>query len=164
METAVANVNETVTEGYQTLRDLHRELLSGDKSSTAISGDEVPPQIRRAREASGEPGKSSKLSKSPEWAETFDPSAMAAMMQDPDMHQLMASVFRGMENAHKFGAGCSSDTSLRPFCEVSLLKHMFDPQTLQVSQSMSRLEECIELLVGKHNPVVGDTYRDILAR
>lgn len=27
------------------------------------------------------------------------------------MHQLMASVFRGMENAHKFGAGTNDEGS-----------------------------------------------------
>ncbi|KAF4665613.1 E1 ubiquitin-activating protein uba2 [Perkinsus olseni] len=160
-ETAVANINATVPGGYDSLRRLYEECSSGGKECEDDRGGgepAVPPQIREAREAAEDAEKLAEMSRPPVWAEAFDPSAMAAMMQDPNMHQLMSSVFRSAENAHKVGARSSeksggNNPSLKPFCEPTLLQLMFDPQTLQ---SMSKLEGSMEMLDGKHIPAIAE--------
>ncbi|KAF4730943.1 E1 ubiquitin-activating protein uba2, partial [Perkinsus olseni] len=109
-ETAVANINATVPGGYDSLRRLYEECSRGGKECEDDRGGGEPavaPQIREARDAAEDAEKLAEMSMPPVWAEAFDPSAMAAMMQDPNMHQLMSSVFRSAENAHKLGARSS---------------------------------------------------------
>ncbi|KAF4655136.1 hypothetical protein FOL47_009563 [Perkinsus chesapeaki] len=160
-ETAMANIDGTVPGGYKSLKEVYKlcSEQTGDEGR-GVEGCMAAPQLVERREAGDDTEELGELSKAPEWVDEFDPSAMAAMMQDPNMHQLMASLFRSAENAHKVGARTNEESSscpsLKPFCEASLLQQMFDPKTLE---SMSKLEGSMSLLDSNSIPEIGEVTK-----
>jgi ubiquilin len=63
----------------------------------------------------------------------FDPNAMAAMFQDPNMVQLMASLFQSKE---KGTPGVGMGTGSTCFSDPSFISKLFQPSTMQVVAQM----------------------------
>merc|ERR1712224_1178769 len=77
----------------------------------------------------GEQGK-----KAPEWVGTFDTNAMASMMQDQNMQQLLSQMVQSL------GGPTQKPHPDDPFIDPGFLGQMFHSQTIQ---SMSFLQESV---------------------
>merc|ERR1712196_173981 len=64
---------------------------------------------------------------------SFDPNAMAAMFQDPNMVQLMASLFTAKEKQATQGIEVSVGTC---FTDPAFVAKLFQPATMQVVAQM----------------------------
>lgn len=73
----------------------------------------------------------------PEWVGSFDPNAMASMMQDQNMQHLMAQL------VHTLGGPMAKVHPDDPFIDAGFLGQMFHSQTIS---SMKMLQESVEKL------------------
>merc|ERR1712203_1243236 len=82
----------------------------------------------------------------PEWADTFDTNAMASMMQDQNMQQLLSQMVQSL------GGPTSKPHPDDPFIDPGFLGQMFHSQTIQ---SITYLQEAIAKLSLAPDPSEG---------
>ena len=136
---AMSNI-ESIPGGFAALRKMHEELqapmwaATTDQAASVNSGSN-PVTYSNTTDA----GPSAQPLPNP-WSPAvpatapaplgYDPSSMAAMMQDPNMQQLMSTMFQG-----------NRQPQVPPLANPSFLAHMFDPATMS---AMSQLESSLQ--------------------
>merc|ERR1712203_609076 len=86
----------------------------------------------------------------PEWADTFDTNAMASMMQDQNMQQLLSQMVQSL------GGPTQKPHPDDPFIDPGFLGQMFHSQTIQ---SIAFLQEAIGKLSLAPEPVEGQAAK-----
>merc|ERR1719456_906903 len=125
-------------------KDVKANDAEGAEESEAKEGVEGAETAEGAKgEAEGEGEKpveeKSPLDGAPPWVDRFDPNAMAAMLQDPNMQTLMASIIQAATQAgpmaHLTAEGKNAG---KPFSDPNFLAQMFSPQTMTAMASMQQ--------------------------
>merc|ERR1711934_760970 len=96
----------------------------------------------------GEPQQEDLGKKLPEWTGTFDTNAMASMMQDQNMQQLLAQMVQSLPGPTQ------KPHADDPFIDPGCLGQMFHSQTIQ---SMSFLQEAVGKLSLAPDPAEGSS-------
>jgi len=109
------------------------------KSETSRPREEAgdDEDIAEGEDAEGEDPKSPQGRQPPDWVGTFDTNAMASMMQDQNMQQLLAQMVQ------QAGGPAKKPNPDDPFIDASFLGQMFHSQTIQ---SVSLLQTAVEKL------------------
>jgi len=98
-------------------------------------------QLQHEPEAEGEDGEeappSGTVKQPPEWMGTFDTNAMASMMQDQNMQQLLAQLVQSMPGP------TTKPHPDDPFLDSGFIGQMFHAQTIN---SMTLLQQAVEKL------------------
>jgi len=113
------------------------EAKEGEVPEGGAEGAEA--EAAKEAEAEAEKEEKSPLDGAPPWVDKFDPNAMAAMLQDPNMQQLMASMIQAATQAgpmaHLTAEGKNAG---KPFSDPNFLAQMFSPQTMTAMASMQQ--------------------------
>jgi len=118
--------------------DIQRPLKDQkDTGSASKTGSKAPSKASEAEEPEEESGPAKGLKPLPEWAGTFDTNAMASMMQDQNMQQLLSQLTQTMPGPTK---KLHPDD---PFLDPSFIGQMFHAPTVH---SVAMLQQAVEQL------------------
>merc|ERR1719169_231368 len=110
-----------------------------DKKGKDAKAKEEGEEPKDGAEGEKAPEEKSPLDGAPPWVDRFDPNAMAAMLQDPNMQTLMASMIQAATQAgpmaHLTAEGKNAG---KPFSDPNFLAQMFSPQTMTAMASMQQ--------------------------
>jgi len=126
---ALSNI-ECIPGGFDTLRNMFAGISTQN------------PSLVKVPKASDDGSQEEK----PAWVGQFDPNAMAAMMQDPNMQQLMASLFQAKGTDPAGGA---------PFSDPNFLASMFSNETMKAMAQMQQAMANMALSGGGAAPGFG---------
>ena len=137
---AMSNI-ESIPGGFAALRKMHDELqapmwaATTDQAASVTSSTPVNYSINNESGPSAQPLPNPWSSAVPAPAAQpaalgYDPSSMAAMMQDPNMQQLMSTMFQG-----------NRPPQVPPLANPAFLAQMFDPATMA---AMAQLESSLQ--------------------
>lgn len=148
-------------EAWQAANGKNRFQSKKDKNDKEVT--KKPEEVKKVEEVKpegeeGEDGEDEEESEvvddnvkqPPEWMGTFDPNAMASMMQDQNMLQLLTQLVQTM------GGPASKLHPDDPFLDPSFIGQMFHSQTIQ---SMAVLQSSIEKLSLAADPDAKKTDR-----
>jgi len=132
---------ENVPGGFETIKAIYKKL--------EVPYSEAVEQAKLKLEENGPSNDFPELS--------FDPNAMAAMFQDPNMVQLMASLFTAKEKQATQGVDVSVGTA---FTDPAFVAKLFQPATMQVVAQMQNAMQqlTIKSEEKEFNPVANPYY------
>jgi len=133
------------------LKEIAKMRDSKPKKKAASGGDgDEDEEPEEDEEDAAEPTEADLGPKAPEWAGTFDTNAMASMMQDQNMQQLLAQMVQSLPGPTQ------KPHPDDPFIDPGFLGQMFHSQTIQ---SIAFLQEAVGKLSLAPEPVEGQAAK-----